>query len=119
MGSDSVIPMSADHPQPTHPARRGVPAVVVLSVGLALALVAPAAPDGPGGRGVMPPAATRPVDFDADVRPILAASCYACHGDQKQKGGLRLDLPAAAFAGGESGKVILPGDGAASPLVRA
>ena len=27
------------------------------------------------------------------IEPILAAKCYSCHGDSKQKGKLRLDLP--------------------------
>ena len=39
----------------------------------------------------LPPAATRTVDFDRDIRPIFAKHCYTCHGDQKQKAGLRLD----------------------------
>ncbi|MEI6873298.1 MAG: c-type cytochrome domain-containing protein, partial [Verrucomicrobiota bacterium] len=29
--------------------------------------------------------------FETDVRPILANRCYECHGDKKQKGGLRAD----------------------------
>lgn len=31
------------------------------------------------------------IDFDKEIRPILAKSCYECHGPEKQKGDLRLD----------------------------
>jgi hypothetical protein len=31
------------------------------------------------------------VDFVRDVQPILAASCYGCHGEKLQMGSLRLD----------------------------
>ena len=64
------------------------------------------------------PPATRPIDFQKEVRPILAGSCYECHGERKQKGGLRLDRKADALHGGDDGPVIVPGDSAASLLVR-
>ncbi|HVK07896.1 MAG TPA: DUF1549 domain-containing protein, partial [Gemmataceae bacterium] len=35
-------------------------------------------------------------DFNRDVQPIFARACLSCHGPDKQKGGLRLDRPAAA-----------------------
>ena len=57
-------------------------------------------------------------NFEKDVAPILADHCYKCHGPEKQKGGLRLDLKANALAGGDSGKVILPGNGTESLLVK-
>jgi hypothetical protein len=45
------------------------------------------------------------VDFQRDVRPILAEHCLACHGVDAatRKSGLRLDERAAAFKGGKSG----------------
>ena len=69
-----------------------------------------------GGDGS--PRVDRRIDFDRDVRPILAEHCYACHGPSKQKGGLRLDRQPAAFQGGDSGPVIVPGKADDSLVVR-
>src|SRR5207253_5337128 len=44
---------------------------------------------------------------------------YKCHGSEKQKGNLRLDVREAVFAGGESGPVIVPGKPDESALVEA
>jgi uncharacterized membrane protein/mono/diheme cytochrome c family protein len=53
------------------------------------------------------------------VQPILEHRCIRCHGPTKQKGDYRLDDPALALAGGESGKpAIVPGEPMASELVR-
>ena len=35
------------------------------------------------------------VDYLRDIKPILEARCYACHGPLKQEQGLRLDTAAA------------------------
>jgi hypothetical protein len=68
------------------------------------------------------PAADTPtvprIDFARDVRPILAKHCFACHGPDKQRGGLRLDRKADAFTGGNTGAVITAGKGAESLLVK-
>ncbi len=66
-----------------------------------------------------PPGASRPVDYARDVRPILETRCYACHGPEKQRAGLRLDKKAAALRGGSDGiPAIRPGHAAESELVR-
>lgn len=66
----------------------------------------------------LPPAATRPVEFMKDVQPIFAKSCVSCHGPEKQKGGYRVDSPAATLKGGEAySPAIKPGDSAGSPLI--
>jgi mono/diheme cytochrome c family protein len=56
------------------------------------------------------------VDYLKQIKPVLQARCYACHGVLKQKGGLRLDTAAMAIRGGED-PVITPGDIEASPLI--
>ena len=66
----------------------------------------------------LPPPAARPVDFVRDVEPIFQARCVSCHGAAMQMSGLRLDQREGALAGGYSGKVIVPGDGAASRLLK-
>jgi mono/diheme cytochrome c family protein len=59
------------------------------------------------------------VDFVRDVRPILAEHCFTCHGAKKQKSGLRLDVKANAFSGGDlHGPSIVPGNSGESPLLR-
>jgi hypothetical protein len=59
------------------------------------------------------------VDFTRDVRPILERSCWKCHGPEKQKGRLRLDLRAGALVVGDSGsRAIVPGKADESELIR-
>ena len=57
-------------------------------------------------------------DFASDIRPILAARCYQCHGPELQQNGLRLDSLAGILKGGANGSVVIPGDSEKSPLVR-
>ena len=64
-------------------------------------------------------AADREIDFNLDVRPILADKCYACHGpdDEHREGGLRLDIKTSAFGEADSGeRAIVPRDLEASEL---
>src|SRR5215203_2069700 len=56
--------------------------------------------------------------FEAKVRPLLVERCYECHGEKKQKGGLRLDSAAAALQGGDSGPALVPGKPEESRLVK-
>lgn len=65
----------------------------------------------------LPPAATRRIDFKADVEPLFR-QCYACHGPAQQLGGLRLDRKREALRGGNSGPSIIPGKSAESRLVQ-
>ncbi len=65
----------------------------------------------------LPPATPRAVDFRRDVRPILARACLSCHGAEKQRAGLRLDLRDEALKGGNSGPVLKPGDVSGSRLL--
>ncbi|REK27705.1 MAG: DUF1553 domain-containing protein [Planctomycetota bacterium] len=57
------------------------------------------------------------VDFARDVRPLLAANCFHCHGPDEQEGGLRLDGREAFFTGGVSGPAVEQGASASSHLI--
>ena len=58
------------------------------------------------------------VDFVKDIRPVLQRACFECHGAEKQEAGLRLDRRDAAFQGGDSGRVLVPGKPDAGELIR-
>jgi len=82
-----------------------------------LLLIAERAP-GEAGSG---PSAKSGVDFNRDIRPILAENCLACHGPDKakRKAGLRLDDAQSATALLEGGqRAVLPGNAAQSRLLQ-
>jgi hypothetical protein len=56
----------------------------------------------------------KPVSYSRDIKPILAAKCYACHGpdEGKRKAKLNFDDRATAVK-----KAIKPGDAAVSPMI--
>lgn len=56
-------------------------------------------------------------DYVRDVKPILKAKCYACHGAIKQEGGLRLDTAAEILTGGENGSSVQIGNADLSLIV--
>jgi len=56
-------------------------------------------------------------DFKHDILPILSR-CTSCHGIEHKEGGLNLMRRQAAFDGGESGKVIVPGKSSESLLIK-
>ena len=66
----------------------------------------------------LPPAAKSEVAFARDIRPLLEARCWKCHGDTKHESGLSLHRREAALAGGDSGKEFEPGKSAESRLIR-
>src|SRR5438552_18607387 len=79
-----------------------LPASLLLMAGLSL--------------GADPPADD--VDYLRDIKPILAARCYACHAAIKQKGSLRLDTAALVREGGATGPAVLAGKPADSLLIQ-
>ncbi|MDA1269378.1 MAG: DUF1549 domain-containing protein [Bacteroidetes bacterium] len=53
-----------------------------------------------------------------EVRMVLAHNCYKCHSGSKIEGELRLDEKEFVFAGGKSGKILIPGNPAESEIIR-
>lgn len=89
--------------------RRGRARAILLAGALMLALLAPRA------------RAEQAVDFNREIRPILAADCLKCHGidEGARKKGLRLDVRESATAPLKEGeRAIVPGKPQESELVR-
>ncbi|HTE21155.1 MAG TPA: c-type cytochrome domain-containing protein, partial [Armatimonadota bacterium] len=57
--------------------------------------------------------------FEREVRPVLARSCYSCHGPKVRQAGLRLDFRPALLKGGERGPAVAPGAPERSLLLQA
>ncbi|MGV3720523.1 MAG: DUF1549 domain-containing protein, partial [Actinomycetota bacterium] len=57
--------------------------------------------------------------FEKEIRPLLLAECGACHGPNRQEGGLRLDERAGAIKGGSRGSSLSPGHPERSLLLHA
>ncbi len=72
---------------PSRHLTRGIPLLLIVLVGIAVRC--PAAPPSTGK-----------VDYNFQIRPLLADRCFVCHGpdEKKRKAKLRLDDPAGAFA---------------------
>src|SRR5688500_16293660 len=64
--------------------------------------------------------AEQTLDFNRDVRPILAENCFQCHGfDEKaRQADLRLDVAGSALADREGVPAIVPGHPERSELWR-
>ena len=58
------------------------------------------------------------VDYLRQIKPILAARWFACHGALKQESGLRLDTGALIRKGGDSGSVVVAGNAKNSSLLQ-
>jgi len=63
--------------------------------------------------------ASDPVDFNADIRPILNTKCISCHGGVKESAGFSLFSREDALRKTDSGKpAIIPGDPDDSEFIR-
>ena len=56
------------------------------------------------------------VDYQRDIQPIFGRACVSCHGPAMQMSAYRLDTKQPAFAGGTTGRAVVPGNAAASSL---
>lgn len=65
----------------------------------------------------LPPAATRPVDFQKDIAPLFEASCVKCHAKGREKGGLSIETRTSFLKGGETGKAVELGHSKESLIV--
>jgi mono/diheme cytochrome c family protein len=65
----------------------------------------------------LPPPASRPVDFKADIKPIFEASCIRCHGRGRDRGGFQIDSRQSLLKGGDTGPAALTGNSAGSYLI--
>ena len=107
-------------PTPRHPAEPRssgsvLPRLLALIVARLLAAPGLASAAEPGAS-----TAGRKVDFNREVRPILAKNCFACHGqdEAKRAKGLRLDVRESAIKPLKSGETaIVPGDPDSSELI--
>ena len=52
------------------------------------------------------------------VKPILATKCYSCHGETKQKGGLRMDDSLLLMKGGKDGAVVTKSNAEESDMMK-
>lgn len=54
-------------------------------------------------------AASEPIRYDREIKPLLKERCAYCHGALKQEAGLRVDTASLLRQGGDSGSIVAPG----------
>ena len=68
----------------------------------------------------LPAASTqKDITYAKDIKPILQASCFNCHGDRNPKGGINLTSLENVLKGGKDGKIVEVGSGEKSLIVEA
>ena len=92
---------------------------IILTAGvLSFAVGALAADKKPDISKLPAPSTKAGISWDADIKPLLDASCVKCHGAEKPKGKYRVDSKAAFIKGGESDeKAVVAGKSSESPVV--
>src|SRR5215204_4398353 len=66
----------------------------------------------------LPAAATHPVDFAKEIKPLFEAACINCHAKGKSKGGFSLETREAFLKGGDGGPAAVAGQSEKSLVVR-
>ncbi len=94
-----AIPTPAPVPTP-------VPTPVPVPIPVPVVASTPTPPPTPPSTGSGP---DEKLVFQHVILPIFEAKCNKCHGEEKQKGDLRLDTYALAMQGGENAKNIVAG----------
>jgi mono/diheme cytochrome c family protein len=93
-------------------------AVTLLAVAVTLAATSSGAATPATKRN--PKSPVQSVDFATQIRPIISAKCFACHGPDEgsRKAKLRLDLREEAIKDRKGVRAIVPGDVNASEVVK-
>ncbi len=60
----------------------------------------------------------RVVSYERDVKPLLVARCYACHGNGTRLGDFAIDSREGVLTGGQVHPVVMPGSSAKSYLIQ-
>jgi hypothetical protein len=94
----------------------GRPVLRALVSCLAVPTLALVAAGSPGAQS--PAAAPRPLVFATDVRPLLEAKCFSCHGEKLRLSRLDLRTRESAIEGGVHGPSLVPGQAEKSRLYR-
>ena len=117
--------MRANHPKPLIPSRRVRSQATDFPLPASLFLVAALLGTSVGCHTREPQVGAvegaQRLDFNQDVQPILASSCFSCHGPdpEMRKAGLRLDLEESAFRKRPGHPdAIVPGHPEQSELIR-
>ena len=84
-----------------------------LGLSVALCLVSSPGAQAPAASGSQPA-----VDFAADIKPLLAEKCLACHGEALKLSRLDLRTRDAALTGGTRGPALVPGNAEQSRIYR-
>src|SRR6267154_579498 len=61
----------------------------------------------------------KPVDFEAEVLPVLRRNCIACHNSTKSENHLVLETPQTILKGGDTSPAVVPKKSGESLLLKA
>jgi len=96
--------------------RFALPFAVLMLATSAFAETAPAKP--PAATPAPNSVASKKIDFETQVLPILKRNCLSCHNATDAEGDLVLETPATIAKGGEDGPVVVPHKGQESMLIK-